>query len=274
MRKRGSLFVFSIGANGDVADTRRRIRRLLGPWFDRTPGPRGFVVGRLVCLWSGMHAHHQPECVALIRRDGWASRIQGMTFSLATSFALLLLPVGGTLWAASGLVDGSLYPMGALPILVLCLAAVVGGVWLTLRSDPDRNPVVKALRREFEPLSQPKPLRLDMPTEGTTIPVRMDVSGSRTVDPVGVGDLVKALDDIEDGAESYVILSRSESDFMQCAASVHGYTIELRVAGDEWPRMARRAADGHDATFQLKEAKQVMSAYVLGAKRFEGVEWS
>ncbi|MXO51683.1 hypothetical protein GRI42_10250 [Erythrobacter gaetbuli] len=256
-----------------MAETRRRIRGMLRPWFDMTTGPRGFVVGRFVCIWSGMGAHNQPECVALIRRNGWTSRIQGMTFSLATSLALLLLPALGTLWAASGLMNGSLYPMGAIPILALSLAALVGGAWLTLRSDPNRNLVVKALRREFEPRSQPKTLCLKVPAEGG-VPVSMDVSGSRHSGPIVPADLLPVLDALEDGTETHVILSRSETEFMQCAPSIYGFTIELRAAGDDWPKLASRAAGGQDATFQLEEVKQVLSAYVLGAERFDGIDWS
>lgn len=238
-----------------------------------TTGPRGFVVGRFVCIWSGMGAHNQPECVALIRRNGWTSRIQGMTFSLGTSLALLLLPALGAFWAVNGLADGSLYPMGALPILAFSLVALAGGAWLTLRSDADRNLVVKVLRREFEPHSQTPPLRIEMPRNGS-VPVSMDVSGSRHTGPIVPADLLPVLDALEDGTETHVILSRSETEFMQCAPSIYGFTIEMRAAGDDWPKLASRAAGGQDATFQLEEVKQVLSAYVLGAERFDGIDWS
>ena len=264
---------FTIRSSDDVAQTRRRIRGLLRPWFDLKPGPRGFVIGRLACIWTGIGAHHQPECVALIRRDGWTgTRIVGATFAIPAMLAVLLAPALGAVWAAKGILDGSLYAMGAVPILFLCLGALACAFWLMGRSDPERNPVVRALRHEFEPQSRRGPLKLAMP-EDRIVPITMDVSGLRSLAPVAVSDLTGVLDAIETGEESHVILSRSEYEFMQCAPSEFGYTIELRASGDDWPKIARRVGDSRDATFQIDEAKQVLAAYLLGAERIPGLEW-
>lgn len=246
---------------------------MLKPWFAPAPGPRGFVIGPLACIWSGHSTYHRLECLALIRQDGWASRIIGMPFP-APAFAIwLLAPVGFSLWLIDGMLSGQLYPMGAVPLLLAAIAFIAGGVWIALRTSRLPNPIEKALRKEFAPPPSPAKFAFDLPGQ---IPARMamDVSGTRHVSPVSFAELVAALDALGDGEESFVILGESDSQFMQTAPAQFGYTIEWRRGGDDWPRIARRSGDDDLATFQIDEVKHILCAYLSGAEDFPGLDWA
>ena len=101
----------------------------------------------------------------------------------------------------------------------------------------------------------------------------MDVSGTRTIEKVSIEKLTAALDAMHEGQETHVILSRSETEFVQTAASAFGYSIEWRNVGDDWPRSARRVGIDSEATFQIEEVKQLFCAYLYGTREFPELEW-
>ncbi|MBX7514177.1 hypothetical protein K3179_06390 [Qipengyuania sp. GH38] len=255
-----------------MAETRQRVRALLQPWFDPKPGPRGFVLGRLVCIWSGLSLYHTFELVALIRRDGSATRISGITTLMQAALALVLVPAIAAIWAAVGMVKGELYAMGAVPILMVSILTLVLAAWLLRRNNNEHNEIVGLLRKEFEPQESPEPLTFARPT-GEPRRMAMDVSGARSIENVTIEELTAALDAMHEGRESHVILSRSETEFVQSAASAFGYSIERRNIGDDWPRNARRIGAGSNATFQIEEVKQLFCAYLYGARKFPELEW-
>ena len=263
---------FVIRSATNVAETRQRVRALLRPWFDPKQGPRGFVLGRLVCIWSGLSLYHTFELVALIRRDGWGARISGITTLMQAALALLLVPAVAAIWAAVGMVTGELYAMGAVPILLVSILTVVLAAWLLRRNNNEHNEIVGLLRMEFEPQEITEPLTFARPA-GEPERMAMDVSGTRTIENVRIEELTAALDAMHEGYESHVILGRSETEYMQTAASAFGYSVEWRDLGDDWPRSARRIGAGSIATFQIEEVKQLFSAYLYGARKFPELEW-
>ncbi|SFO85377.1 hypothetical protein SAMN04488060_0308 [Qipengyuania nanhaisediminis] len=263
---------FEIRSATNVAETRQRVRALLRPWFDPKPGPRGFALGRLVCIWSGLSLYHTFELVALIRRDGWGARISGITVLMQAALALVLVPAVAAVWAAVGMVTGELYAMGAVPILLVSILALALAAWLLRRNNNEHNAIVGLLRKEFEPQESPEPLTFARPT-GEPGRMAMDVSGTRTIENVTIEELTAALDAMHDGHETHVILSKSETEFVQTAASAFGYSVEWRNVGDDWPRNARRIGAGSIATFQIEEVKQLFCAYLYGAREFPELEW-
>lgn len=248
------------------------MRALLRPWFDPKQGPRGFVLGRLVCIWSGLSLYHTFELVALIRRDGWGARISGITTLMQAALALLLVPAVAAIWAAVGMVTGELYAMGAVPILLVSILALVLAAWLLRRNNNEHNEIVGLLRMEFEPQEITEPVTFARPA-GEPERMAMDVSGTRTIENVRIEEMTAALDAMHEGYESHVILGRSETEYMQTAASAFGYSVEWRNLGDDWPRSARRIGAGSIATFQIEEVKQLFSAYLYGARKFPELEW-
>lgn len=270
LAKNSSAVGFAIRSTGTVQETRQRIRTLLKPFFHGKPGPRGFFIGPWLFLWSGISTH--LELVALVKRDGWTSRIVGTTITLPVAICLLGLPAFVGIWAVDGLATGALYPMGAIPILAGSIAVLVAGGWLLKQGDQYRNPMVRLLLAEFDKTTQIERIA-PVSIESEPISMSLQVSGRQIPGQVTPATLSTAIDGLAEESEEFVILSRNDNAFMQCAPTDFGFTIEQRRESDERPMVARRQSDGSEDDFDITEVRIIFSAYLHGVDSVPGVEW-
>ncbi|KGB52131.1 hypothetical protein FG91_03765 [Sphingopyxis sp. LC81] len=126
-------FAFELRTPLDLAESKRRIRQCKQPWYDPSDGPRGFIVGRFICLWSSVVQSQGPMLIGRIRDDGMGCRIAGRSGSDING--MLYLALTGVLLAvvAAGLYrDGQMGPSAAM-MLALCAVALILLLWSASR---------------------------------------------------------------------------------------------------------------------------------------------
>jgi hypothetical protein len=139
-------FAFDVRTALDLAESKRRVRECKYGVLHPDDGPRGFIVGRFICLWNSLIDRQGPMLIGWMLEDGSGCRIKGQSGSdlngiLSLVFAGAMLPI----IAAMALLDGkgstSLYVM-----LGLCMMAFV--VLLVVASNDRRNglPLVQFLQ--------------------------------------------------------------------------------------------------------------------------------
>ena len=122
-------FGFELKTPLGLAESKSRIRECKQTWYDPSDGPRGFVLGRFICLWNSIVDSHGPMLIGWIHDDGMGCRIAGRSGSDINGMLYLglvgaLLPV-----IAVGLFrDGRMGLSGAI-MLALSAAALILLLW-------------------------------------------------------------------------------------------------------------------------------------------------
>ncbi len=118
-------FGFELKTPLDLAECKSRIRECKQHWYDPSEGPRGFLLGRFICLWNSLVDRQGPMLIGWIHDDGMGCRVSGRSGSdingmLYLGFIGALLP-----FIALGLFrDGQIGLSGAI-MLALCAAALI-----------------------------------------------------------------------------------------------------------------------------------------------------
>lgn len=126
-------FAFELRTPLGLAESKSRIRECKQHWYDPSDGPRGFVLGRFVCLWNSMVDSQGPMLIGWIHDDGMGCRIAGRSGSdingmLYLSLVGVLLPV-----IAVGLFRAGRMGLSGAIMLVLCAAALILVLWSASR---------------------------------------------------------------------------------------------------------------------------------------------
>jgi hypothetical protein len=122
-------FGFELSTPLNLAECKRRVRECKQPWLTPSDGPRGFVLGRFICLWNSLVDRQGPMLVGWIHDEGMGCRIAGRSGSdingmLYLGLVAALLPV-----IATGLFrEGKMGLSGAI-MLTLCAVALILLLW-------------------------------------------------------------------------------------------------------------------------------------------------
>lgn len=126
-------FGFELKTPLNLAECKSRIRECKQHWYDPSEGPRGFILGRFICLWNSLVDRQGPMLIGWIHDDGMGCRVSGRSGSdingmLYLGFIGALLP-----FIALGLFrDGRMGLSGAI-MLALCAAALIILLWKASR---------------------------------------------------------------------------------------------------------------------------------------------
>lgn len=127
-------FSFDLRTPLDVRESKRRIRDCKQVWYDPSDGPRGFVLGRLICLWNSAFDRQGPIMIGWLSDDATGCRISGRSGSdingiLYLTLVVLTLPV-----IAFGLSQQSHMDLWAGSLIGLCAVSLILLMW-----DASRN---------------------------------------------------------------------------------------------------------------------------------------
>ena len=125
MRFRPLGFAFEVRTALDLAESKRRVRQCKYGVFHPDDGPRGFILGRFICLWNSLIDSQGPMLIGWMLKDGSGCRIKGQSGSdlngiLSLVFAGIMLSVVAVMAFRNGLGGTSFYVM-----LALCTVALV-----------------------------------------------------------------------------------------------------------------------------------------------------
>lgn len=260
--------IWRISAPQQSLETRRKISSDLGGWFDLRPGLRGFSVGPLFCLaWE--YPATRYRVLAWVRRNGWASEIWVMSLAVPAVLASVFCGLAGAIWALHGAISGSLNAIGAIPIAIASVAFSGGVLLLFDGQDFSEHPIRRALEALFD-AGMAKPKRLVGATRNSS-PVIAMVSG-RAPFELDEESLRGTLSAIVSGEEEFIILKRSEFEFLQAAYDGIGFVVERRLSRSESLQSARHARSP-GSPLDARDVFAIMSFYRGGEDEMPGVEW-
>jgi len=124
-------FAFEVRTTLDLAESKRRIRQCKHGIVHPDDGPRGFILGRFICLWNSLINSQGPMLVGWMHKDGSGCRIKGQSGSdlngtLLFVFAGIMISVVAVMAARNGHGSTSFYVMMTLSmvgIAILLIAA-------------------------------------------------------------------------------------------------------------------------------------------------------
>ena len=232
------------------------------------PGLRGLSVGPFFCLgWEYPETHFRV--LAWVRGNAGASEIWVMSLAVPAVLALVSCGLAGAIWAIDGAITGSLNAMGAIPIAIALLAFSGGVLILFDRQDFSEHPIRHALGARFDTgMAEPKRLAA---TTGISSPVSAQISGGAPVE-LDEKSLRQTLAAIASGEEEFMILERSEFDFLQARYDGIGFVVERRLSQAEWLQSARHAG-APGSVLDDQDVFAIMSFYFGGKDEMPGVEW-
>lgn len=258
---RSSNLGFTIATPGPPADVRDELRKNLVNWSTVRPAARGIVLGPFVWLWSDLHSNQHAKVIGLLLRDGWGAKLIGTTSHLGTPTAILLGTLAVGFWGMNGLIEGTLYAIGVVPILLVTVILSGLTVSLVWRLDHAQNPTVQMLRdilvhqaarmEDISPQTEtglltgvaPK-LDFERPSETSPIPeAKLIIDGNHSRECVSEATLFDAVQALEDGG--FLIISFGESAFMQTALNGQNFVLEYQDEGLERHFQAVQALDRH-----------------------------
>lgn len=261
-------WIWRISAPQRSLETRRKISASLRGWFDLRPGLRGLSVGPIFYLGWG-HPETHGRMLAWIRNDGFASEIWVMSLAVPAVLAFVFCGLAGAICAIGGTITGSLNAMGAIPLAIASLA-FSGGVLLLFNC---QDFTVHPVRLALGVLSDAE--MAERPRLSTAIriasPVVAQISGGAPVE-LDEASLRQTLNAIACGEEEFVILERSEFDFLQVRYDGIGFVVERRLSQSEWLQSARHAG-APGSVLDDQDVFAIMSCYLGGKDEMPGVEW-
>ncbi|MBJ7442576.1 MAG: hypothetical protein JHD35_26640 [Sphingopyxis sp.] len=138
-------FSFEVHTALDPVESRQRVRECKHPLLHPDNGPRGFVLGRFICLWSSLFDSGGPMLIGWLRNDERGCRIVGragtdlngtlylaIVGAMIPAIVLMAFHYGDTSWTFHGL-------------MALCFLALVFMLALASRDRKSALPLVRFL---------------------------------------------------------------------------------------------------------------------------------
>lgn len=244
-----------------VATVKAALQKGMKPWFDSRRGPRGWMLGGLLCLWLDPYDRSGPMLLAVIRQDESGTRVTGRGGSdlngtlyigiLGTIFVSMMLigaPPERGLWAMTGAI----------------FALVVVSFWIAHRYRRDADPLVRFVARSLEAIE---------PVASTPLPgLTLSVDGSSSVSTVSTDLLSHSLAEL--GPAGTLVLVAADEMYIQ-TLMFHGlFAIEKRDGdADRHFELVRDPAMEGRQFVSLEVANAVFLAHVRGDNPPRGHVW-
>jgi hypothetical protein len=217
-------YPFEIHSPQSPEAVKSAIRAKVTAWFDPQNGPRGWVAGRILCLWTSAFDRHGPMVIARIEDEGQGSRIRGRAGSdLNGLIALTIITPLMAFLLVMLATEGSTSPQFYLLLLFFGLG-IPATFWWAHSDKRQADPMVRFLRRTVEQRTSVSVAR--------TVPETAEVLTARVIDENGnelpaTGESIQAA--IEGlGVDSFVIVERQAEQYIQVLSRSTDYLLEKR----------------------------------------------
>ena len=234
-------------------------------WFDPKRGPRGWILGSLLCLqWSALGDRGARLVLARITDDGLGSRIRGRAGFDFASLCLMALVTWIVIFSIYGFAlqirnfDGILLFNA---VILLIFGAVL---WSRLVCDDNADLIIRFIRRVLESpavrTSPPAPSHFDRtPVQSA----KLNVAGQHVTAP-SEDDLAKAILAMQPG--NFLIIDFGSNAFMQTALEYDRFILEKCEGSDH--ELYRAKGD-----FESNEIITAMTAYLRGSRLSKAIAW-
>lgn len=252
---------------------KHRIRGKMRPWFHKANGPRGWIVGRVICLWLSAFDAQGPMLIGWISEEEGTTHVRGRAGSdlngTLSSFLLLAIfaAFAAMVVTRGDRADAQLLGM---PILIFLIPILILVLWAGHLFRRDADPLVRFLRDMADP---ERAHRL----KGRGFARALSLSSSSHGDEVIDADAANTRDALRDaGSDDVVILSAAPEEYLQTRATDGRFVIERRD-GDWLRHYQARRADTVPANkpdlFSFDEAVTLFLAWGEGATMPGWVAW-
>lgn len=265
---------FEINSALSFEALRSAIRSKKKPMFDMRSGPRGWILGPLICLWLSPYWSMGPGAVGLISRNDSASRVVGLAgFDPAGSAMLLVISLIAPLLIGLSGIAGFGFSMLA---LVLFPAGGVLIMWSRAQFHHEAEPIVRFL----ETIGRPAP-RQGQPAGSVAVPlqrpVTLTIDGEEQAGLASWEEICAALEGL--GSDGFMILAEGPETYIQLLRVGDEFVLEKRE-GDRRSHFRATRREGHAGrssamgpTFSIAEARAVLAAHTSGSPKPDFVTW-
>lgn len=256
-------------------DFKAVVRSEKKPWLHVKDGPRGWIVGRVICLWFSAFDRHGPMLFGVISEDPSGTRVSGRAGSDLNGVAMftLLIPFMGFL-VLRMIGDGS---ASARQLLVISIVMLVGGpflYWVAHKDRRDAEPLVRFLKSKTSAGGSLKSFPADNIISGFTL-VSGDEARTTLVTPAIIHEALLGL-----GTGDILVLQSGPETYIQTVSRDGGYIIEKREGGRLRHFAASRPGsssqdetDSSETVFTFEEAVFAFVAFGKGTAAPSFLKW-
>ena len=248
------------------------IRERKKGWLDSKDGPRGWILGPLMCLWMSAFDRHGPMVIALIQKGSFGSRVAGRAGADLNGMALFLLLTPLMAW-----VTWQMHQAGqGTTRAYLAIGAIFGlglplTLWLNSQDRKHADPLVRFIRNTVTVSGQS--LRAKAASATISPQVRMTVNGEDKQGSVTAEAIHDAL--LNAGVGDSVILATGAESYVQTLVEPDGFILEKRE-GDRHHhyRGCHRGNVSESRTlFTFEDVLATLMAYGTGSLLPDTVAW-
>lgn len=129
MRFRPFGFAFEVRTALDLAESKRRVRQCKYGVLHPDDGPRGFILGRFICLWNSLIDRQGPMLIGWMLEDGSGCRIKGQSGSdlngiLSLVIVGIIISIVAVMAVRNGHGNTSFYVMMTLSMVGLAILLI------------------------------------------------------------------------------------------------------------------------------------------------------
>ncbi|ABQ66848.1 hypothetical protein Swit_0480 [Rhizorhabdus wittichii RW1] len=271
-------FGYKFEIHSPVSSTllKTRLRARKKGWFHRQAGARGWIVGPFVCLWFRASDRYGPLLVGVLSDDGSGCRIRGRAGSDLNGMAafVLMLPF---LIGLTGLGMAHQEPGAGRFAFIAVIVVLVSPfmLWVAHSNRKDAEPLVRFLRDVADERAGPGRSRPDRVSLSGNL--GLFISGEPAPHPLNSDMLYDAL--LRTGTDEFIVLERSEHDYLQIASRAGEFRIEMRDGSHLRHYLARRVgkttAKRRTANFdfEFEEALGAAFGYATGGDLPKIIAW-
>ena len=265
-------YLFQIRANMPPADAKAAIRGKKRGWFDPIHGPRGWIIGPFLCLWSSAFDRYGPMLFGLIRRDNRGTRITGRAGSDLNGIIMLAVLMPALLYLLSKIVEegqatvrlfitfGVLIPLGLLSF------------WWAHKDRKKADHLVRFIRQAVGEASSERPVARRA-IRGGGPPAKLGVGDRASAESPTAEHIYEALDQLTEGLSSFLILERDDNSYMQSTIHNDRFVVEVRDGAKETHRHAVSPTNRNARTLGKAQAAEALLLYLEGREAEAPVVW-
>jgi hypothetical protein len=255
-------YSFEVRSSLTPDEAKAELRKQKQGWFDPKTGPRGWILGSVLCLQLSAIAQNGPVVLALISDDGFGSRIHGRVGPDLAMPVLIAAALALPAYAA-------IFRTEDRPAMLMFAAAFflfVGGVlWMRSRFREDAEPLVRFIRRVLETPTARSVQTVEMELDHTPIQsATLIVDGDDIGIPPSEHDVAQAILAME--PDGFLIIDFGSNTFMQTVLEYDRFILEKCEGSDN--QLYRANGD-----FQSNDIIAVMTAYLRGAQPSKRIVW-
>ncbi len=270
-------FPFRIDSPLQLSDLKAAIRARKRPIFDMPDGPRGWIVGPLICLWFSLYDRHGPMLLGWMSRNHSGTRVVGRAGSDLNGLLLVIALTPVLAFIIFGMATSGDYPVGRVVIVAALYILICGAVlWSKHMFRRDAEPLVRFLQDVAIKRSSPGKVK---GTDQARLPTMTLTAGDRVHEGILTPEMIRtALLDL--GPDGFAIAESAPQTYLQTAWQDGDFIIEKRE-GDRsrhYSALNMRgqsgASGGSGSVFSFEEVTLVFTAYLTGAPLPSFVNWT